>query len=177
MLNLSQLARQSKELPLGIKLSECFSPETYIARNVADYKAERETLTPPRFKRTEFLAAGHYAFIIFYNVGIDAIVVNRELERTVALIHDASGQFVTLWTGPGEIFPTSKEYAQFLEDGDLKPRDFVYRMCVRHSYPGKTSYVVSIEKDKFTTRKMKEATLADKISSLFPDLVPEFESA
>jgi len=172
MLNLSQLARQSKELPLGLKLRECFSPETYIARNVADYKFEQDSLSPPRFKRTEFLPAGHYAFIIFYNVGIDAIVVNGELERTAALIHDASGQFVTLWTGLGEIFPTSKQYAQFLEDGDLKSRDFVYRLCVRHSYPGKTSYVVSIEKDKFTTKKKKEATLVDRISSLFPELLP-----
>ncbi len=172
MLNLSQLARQSKDIPLGLKLRDLFTPETYIARNVADYRSEREILIPPRFKRTEFLPAGHYAFVLFYNVGIDAIVVNGDLERTAAQIHDASGQFVTLWTGPGNIFPTSKEYAQFLEDGDLKPKDFVYRMCVRHSYLGKTSYVVSIEKDKFTTRKTKEATLVDRLGSLFPEFEP-----
>ncbi len=177
MLNLSQLASQSKDLPFGIRIGECFSPEIFIAQNVADYKSERETLTPPPFKNTEFLRAGHYAFVIFYNVGIDAIVVNGLLERTAAKIHDKSGQYVTLWTGPGDIFPTSKEYAQFLEDGHLKPKDFVYRMCVRHSYLGNTSYVVSIEKDKFTTRKTKEATLVDKISSFIPDLIPRFEPA
>ena len=177
MLNLSQLARQSTDIPPGTKLRHLLSPETYIARSVADYKSERDILTPPRFKRTEFLAAGHYALIIFYNIGIDAIVVNNHLERTAAHIHDASGQFVTLWNGPGDIFPTSKEYVQFFDDGDLKSRDFVYRLCVRHSYFAKTSCVVSIEKDKFTTRKTKEATLVDKVSSLFPDLVPEFEPA
>ncbi len=175
MINLSQLARQSSSIPLGMRIKECFSPETYLAENVADYKAVRESLAPSWFKNNEFLHAGHYALVIFYNIGIDAIYDRKVMERKYAKIHDASAQFVTIWTGPGDIFPAEKEYAQFLEDGDLKPQDFVYRMMVRHSYLGKTSYVVSIEKDNFTKRQPKKETLADKISSFFPDLVPNFK--
>ncbi|MBT4805500.1 hypothetical protein HON71_04980 [Candidatus Woesearchaeota archaeon] len=174
MINISQLVRKSKQHPLTDRLLDFVEPELYLAENVADYKENRSILVPPWFKRNPFSTANDYAFISFYNVGIDATSENGEMNEDLVNIHDESGSATICWTGPGHVYPCKDSYFQMLDSGELKPQDWVYRLDVRLIYEFEVSFVIGFKKNKFSTPKTEKSSLVDKISSLFPEPEPSY---
>lgn len=174
MLNLSQLVRESGRISLGEKLSESINPEIYVAWNIADYNQNRSAIVLPWFKKNFLLSASHYAFVVFYNVGIDGIFDNNseddELIRNYDLIgnhvnvHDDSGSVVMSWTEKGDLFPADKSYFEMLGNFELEVQDWVYRLVIRHSYERGVPFVVNVEKNAFSNEK--KDSLVDRVNSL-----------
>jgi hypothetical protein len=116
-------------------------------------------------------SADIYALVVFHNIGIDGILEKEELIEDFVKVHDESGSAIMYWTNPGKPFPAEKSYFQMLDEGELKVKDWVYRLIIRHSYEGELPFVVEITKNKFTPRKAKNP-LVDRTNSLFPDFEP-----
>ncbi|MDP3989785.1 MAG: hypothetical protein Q8Q01_01105 [archaeon] len=175
MLNLSQLVRKSERISLRDKLSELINPELYVALDIADYKKNKSAIVSPWFKTNFLLSASHYAFVVFYNVGIEGIfedscennsdenelIRNDELIRNYVNVHDGSGSEVMSWTEKGDLFPADKSYFEALGNLELEVKDRVYRLLIRHSYERGLPFVVNVEKDNFSN--VKKDSITDRI--------------
>lgn len=181
MLNFSKLMRESDRISLREKLSELINPEIYVASDIADYNQNKSAIVPPWFKKNFWLSASHYAIVVFYNVGIDGIfvdkpeddepLINHELINNYVNVHDDSGSEVICWTEKGDFFPANKSYFEMLGNFELEVQDRVYRLVIRHSYDGLVPFVVNVEKNEFSnkrTNKEKNSLVdrIDKINSL-----------
>jgi len=174
MINISQLIRNSKQHPLTDRLLDFIEPELYLAENLADYRTNRSIITPPWFKRIPSSTANDYAFISFYNVGIDATSEDDKMNDDLVKVHDKSGAASVCWTGPGRVYPCKNSYFEMLDSGELKPQDWVYRLDVRWIYEFEVAFVIGFRKNKFSIPKTEKESLVDKISSLFPEPQPQY---
>jgi hypothetical protein len=166
MLDINAYLKQSEAFSPLDRIVATFGPQLYLAENIADYKKSMLKL------KSGFLNNSHYALISIYNVGIDAVFENEERVRNMVHVHDASGIKVMSWNEPGEDLPAAQSYDQLLEEGILKPKDFVYRLLFSHWYPsqgGPLSCVAEIKKQRFSNHVHKPS-LADRLEALFPDL-------
>jgi len=175
MLNLSELERISRDIPLKDRIIEYTGPEIYNAESIKDYKEARLIISPPWFKRNPLSLSNYYALIVFYDVGIDGIYDKDKLTKGLVKAHDGSGSKVMCWTEPGEILPAKKSYFKMLDDGDLEVQVWVYRLIIRHHYEKGLPFIAEVTKNKFTHRKREKDSLVDKITSLLPDLNPTLQ--
>ena len=193
MLNLSQFARKSERISLRDKLSELINPEVYVALDIVDYKKNKSAIVPPWFKKNFLLSAGHYALVVFYNVGINGIfedscednseenglIRNYELIRNYVNVHDNSGSEVMGWTEKGDLFPADKSYFETLGNFELEVKDWVYKLVIKHSYERGLPFVVNVEKnnlpnkDHFSNRK--KDSLVDRIDRINSVLLGDCE--
>jgi len=171
MLNLSRLVRNSKQTSLVDKLKGCVGPEIYIAENIADYKHNKTVIVSPWFKR-----ANDYAFVVFYNVGIDGIFgenvdddekKNSELIGNLVNVHDESGFEMMYWTEKGNICPARESYFEMLGNFELEVKDLVYQLIVRYIYDGNVSFVADVTKSKCSNEK--KVPLMERVNRLLHD--------
>jgi len=195
MLNLSQLARKSERISWRDKLSELINPEVYVALDISDYKKNKVAIVPPWFKKNFLLSASHYAFVVFYNVGIDGIfddssedsseenglIRNYELIRNYVKVYDGSGSKVMSWTEKGDLFPADKSYFEALGNFELEVKDWVYRLVIRHSYEEGLPFVVNVEKNNFHNKdhffNRKRDSLVDRIDRINSLLLKDCEQS
>ena len=180
MLNLGQFARKSDRISLREKLSELINPEIYVAGDIADYNQNKSVIVPPWYKKNFLLSASHYAFVVFYNVGIDGIFDensennsednepfrNYELIRNYVNVHDGSGSVVMNWTKKEKIYLAEKSYFEMLGNFELEVEDWVYRLIIRHSYERGVPFVANVVKNEFSNKKINEQNnpLVDRIN-------------
>lgn len=178
MLNFSKLMRESDRISLREKLSELINPEIYVASDIADYNQNKSAIVPPWFKKNFWLSASHYAIVVFYNVGIDGIfvdkpeddepLINHELINNYVNVHDDSGSEVICWTEKGDFFPAEKSYFKMLGNFEIEVQDWVYRLVIRHSYDGLVPFVVNVEKNEFSNKRTNKEknSLVDRINKI-----------
>jgi|SRR3989344_8696602 len=169
MLHLSQLARESENVSLSLRVQTVINPEVYLAENVADYCRQKERLCSPWFKYP--ISDGRdYAVVIFYNVRLDRFAGGYAYTN----VHDASGSEIMCWNERGRLYPAIKSYREMLESGELQKQDWVYRLVVRHSYLGAMPFVAEVTKSRAEVRKEARDSLVDRITALFPERLPDF---
>ncbi len=183
MLNLSQIVRESPNYTLIQKVKNFRAPDVCIAENLADYQKNAPNLGFPWYKRSPLSSMfGDKAYIIFRDIGLKKLLLEKVEVPNWFVLHDYSGQELVYWDANNVLFPTCESFDEVHEKQGLKEDDWVYEVIVRYSQHStqkklSLSSIIKVNKYNSSNKNPKETSLIEKIRSFFPEFKPKLQTA